>query len=299
MKWQTKIEIFLNNTELLQDIKSVLMLAVSIVLPMLYFLYSDNFTLGGLLGWEFGVLALFVVIGNVIVFFESSDKAFRDELTTNEDVVNEETRTKEKQATLPKKIDTIITFNKFYNDEQQHNRNLEFTNEVIRKYENKILKRKIRGKPYDKIEDEIERLRETPLFDKTYKPVEIRHIIAIEKIKKDEMSGNKSVNVNPKTYGFKRFMAKQPIKALSIGGSGMFVLGISDSFFTILTFYVVYLLSLAILFALRYLTTRRVTKTLYVLSLRNIQQYIVEYHEFMNTEIEIDFTGPLDIAPTE
>lgn len=295
MKWQTKVEMFLNNTELLQDIKSILMLLVSIVLPMIYFSYSKNFSLSGLFNWYFGVLALFVILGNVIVFFESSEKALRDEKATNEDVTKVEASTLELQTTLPKRIDSLIAFNKFYNDEQQHNKNIEFTNDVIRKYEIKVLKRKIRGKPHDQLDKEIERLHETPLFNKRYKPVQIQNIVSLEKVKRNEMSGNDAFTVNPKTYGFKRFMAKQPLKAISVGGSGMFMLGFTESLGTIITFYIIYLLSLAILFAMRYVLARKITKTLYVKSLTKKQEYIAEYHEwYKQVDFVIDFSGQLD-----
>lgn len=300
MKWQTKIEMFLNNQELLQDIKSVMMLIVSILLPILYFAYSQYFELDGLLNWRFGVLSVFVVVGNIIVFFESSDKAMRDEKTANEDVPLAETETEKAQATLPKQIDMLIAFNKHYNDREQNNKNLEFTNEVIRKYEIKILKRKIRGKPYEKLEAEIDRLRDTPLYNKKYKPVRINNIVSLQKVKSTEISGDDAFNVNPKTYGFKRFVLKQPLKALSVGSSGMFILGFTESFATIFVFYLVYLLSLAILFALRYKSARDITKTLYVKSLRNKCNYIEEYHDFAKDAVfEIDFSAPFDKVPKE
>ncbi len=298
MKFRTKVLVFLNNTELLLDIKSILMLVVAVILPLLYFLYSDNFSMDGLLNFQFGVLALFVIIGNFMTWFETSTKAERDEREENKELQDEIQRTKDKQATLPKKIDTIIDFNKYYNEQKQINRNKQLTNLIIGKLNNKINKLKIKEKPYSHIEQDIIKLEETPLFDKSYKSVKIENIISIEKKTKDQIEGNDSVQLNPRMYGWKGFVIKQPIKALSIGGSGMFILGLNQDGLTVFIFYLIYILTLALLIALRYPFVRRITKTLYCDTLINKQKYIDEYHEWYNQDINIDWSGKLDIDNT-
>ncbi len=280
MKFRTKVLVWLNNTELLLDIKSALMLIVAIVLPLLYFLYSKNFTLGGLLNFEFGALAIFVVVGNGMTWYEVGSKAERDEREENTALTEEIARTKEAQKTLPTKIDSIIKFNKFYNEQKQNNRNRQLTNLIIGKLNNKINKLKIKEKPFEHIEIEIEKLELNPLVDKSYKPVKIENIISTEKKTKNQIEGNESVRINPRLYGFRRFALLQPIKALTIGGSGMFILGLNQDGLTVFIFYLIYIISLLILAAFRYPGVRRIVKTLYYDTMVNIQKYITEYHEW-------------------
>lgn len=283
MNWKQKVEGFLNNQELLLDIRSGLILVVSIALPMFYFLYSQNFSISGLLNFEFGVLSLFVIMGNILTFFEISEKAQRDEFLINPAIKEEELNTAKAQATLPKKIDTLIAFNKFYNKEKQDNRNKKLTNDRIAYLNNKITNAKINDKPYEKYETEIAFLEINPLFDKTYKPVELKRVITQENKTDNQIEGNDAIYINPKTYGVRRFLIKQIFKSLGIGGSGMFILGINESGWTIFTFYIIYIISLLILVAFRYPNVRKVTKTLYLATLKNKQQYIKEYHEWNGT----------------
>ena len=301
MNLKDKIEAFLGNEELILDIKTSLVIIVAVFLPMLYFLYSKNFSLGGLLAAQFGVLSLFVIAGNVSVFMEISDKAIRDEKKVNTDVTDEEKRTVEAQETLPNDVDTIIVYNKVYNEEKQHNRNLMRTNKEITRLENKITSRKIKGKSYTKLEQRIEHLRENPLYDKSYKPVQLKYIIRQEKVSDNEIEGNDAIYVNPQTYGMRRFLVKQVFKALSIGSSGMFIIAISDDGWTILTFFAIYIFSLALLCVFRYPKVRKITRTLYPKSLKNKQAYIKGYHEWFakGFDFEIDFSAPFDFVPKE
>ena len=269
MNFKDKIEAFLNNEKLILDIKTAVVLVVAIFLPMLYFLYSKNFNIGGLLAAEFAILSLFVIAGNVSVFLEISDKAKRDEKEINIAITEEEQHTIEKQETLPNDVDKIIVFNQVYNEQKQANRNMIKTNKEITRLQNKITSCKIKRKPYAKYEQRIEELRENPLYDKTYKPVKLKYILRQENVKDNEIEGNDAIHVNPTTYGMRSFMLKQPLKALSIGSSGMFILAVSDDGWTIFTFFLVYIMSLLLLVVFRYPRVRKITRTLYLQSLKN------------------------------
>jgi hypothetical protein len=286
MKFKDRVEQFLNNEQLILDIRSGLILFVSILLPLVYFLYSKNFSISGLLAFEFGVLSLIVIFGNVLTFLEISDKAIRDEKDNNDQIIEEEKKTIDKQNTLPKKIDSVIEFNRFYNEQEQDNKNKELTNERIAYLNNKITNCKIKQKPYSQYEEEIAFLEHNPLYDKSYKPVQLRYIIAQNTTAKREIKGNDAIHINPRTYGMRKFLMKQPIKALSIGGSGMFILGLSDDIGTILMFYLIYIISLAVLVSFRYPFVRKVTRTLYSTTLRNKQDYITEYHDWIEAQEE-------------
>ena len=283
-KW---IDDFLQNEQLILDIKSGLILLVSISLPIIYFLYSDNFKLDALLTFSFGILSLVVIIGNVLTFYEITDKAERDELMINTDIQEEEDKTRNAQGTLPKQIDPIIEFNKFYNQQKQDNRNKQLTNKRIAYLNNKITHAKINGKPITKYEEEIALLEVTPLFDKSYRPVELKHIISQNNKTDNQIEGNDAIHINIRTYGLRGFLIKQVVKSLGIGGSGLFILGISENGWTIFTFYLIYLLSLAILIVFRYPSVRKVMRTLYLDTLKNKQQYIKEFHEW-NKKEELD-----------
>jgi len=275
-----RIDEFLNNETLILDIKSGLVLSVSVLLPMLYFLYSKNFNIGGLLNAAFGILSLFVILGNVMTFFEISDKAIRDEHDVNNELVEEEKKTIDKQRSLPKDIDPIITFNRMYNTREQQNANKILTDKIIAQLENKITTAKIRNKPYQKYMDRIELLKQNPMYDKSYKPVELKHIILTESKKDTQIKGRDAMHINPRMYGFRRFIIKQPLKSLSIGGSGMFILAVSDSFVTILSFYLIYIVSLALLCVFRYPAVRKILRTLYITTLGNKRDYITEFHDW-------------------
>ena len=286
MKWKDKVEQFLNNEQLILDIRSGLVLFVSILLPLVYFLYSKNFSISGLLAFQFGILSLIVIFGNVLTFLEISDKAIRDEKDNNKEITTAEQDTVEKQNTLPKKIDRVIDFNRFYNEQEQDNKNKELTDQRIAFLNNKITNCKIKGKPFAKYERETEFLNDNHLYDKTYKPVQLKYILAQDATKDTEIKGNDAIHINPRTYGMRKFLMKQPIKALSIGGSGMFILGLSDDLGTILMFYLIYLISLAVLTAFRYPFVRKITRTLYIRTLKNKQDYIDEFHEWNNNQKE-------------
>lgn len=274
---------FLNNEKLINDIKSGLVMIVAVGLPLLYFAYSENFKLDTLITIEFGILALFVIFGNILTWLEVSDKAIRDEKLVNEELQREEKLTIEKQNTLPKNIDDLIDFNIYYNETKQKNRNRKYTENKIERLQSKITNAKVKGKPYDKYQRKIDNLRQNPLYDKTYKPVKIQNIISIEKRKENEIEGNDSLHVNLKTYGWKSFAIKQFIKSLGIGGSGLFILGFSDTWETIAAFYIIYIVALLLIVLFRYPSIRKLTKGFYILTLKNKRNYIDEYHEWVKS----------------
>jgi hypothetical protein len=271
---------FLNNEKLINDIKSGLVLIVAVGLPLLYFAYSENFKLDILLTIQFGILALFVVFGNVITWLEISDKAIRDEKLVNEELQKEEKLTIEKQQTLPRNIDDLIDFNVYYNETKQKNRNRKYTESKIERLRSKITNAKVKGKPYHKYQQKIDNLKKNPLYDKSYKPVKIQNIISIEKRKENEIEGNDSLHVNIKTYGWKSFAIKQVVKSLGIGGSGLFLLGFSDTWETIVAFYLIYIIELLMIVLFRYPSIRKLTNGFYILTLKNKRNYIDEYHKW-------------------
>jgi hypothetical protein len=275
---------FLNNEKMINDIKSGLVLLVAILLPLLYFAYSENFKLDALLKVEFGILALFVVFGNMMTWLEISDKAIRDERDNNEEVRNAEQLTIDKQNTLPKNVDDLIDFNIYYNENKQHNRNKQHTEKRIEKYQSKITNLKVKGKSYQKYQNKIDNLRKNPLYDKSYKPVQIKNIITIEKRNTNEVEGNDSLHVNLKTYGWKSFAFKQVFKSLGIGGSGLFLLGFSENPKTILAFYGIYIISLSLIVLFRYPSIRKLTRGFYLITLKNKRNYIDEFHEWKNEQ---------------
>jgi hypothetical protein len=273
---------FLNDKELLGDIRTGVAITLALLLPLAWFGLFANVDIYALLNYTVGGLVLFVVASLVISWVEISIKAKRDEIENNKELQATMKSTYEKQTKLPK-VDEVIKFNNLYNYEKQINRDMMLNEKIRKSLQNKIDHCKIKGKSYKKHERKLNRLDSKPMVDTTYKPIKVENIINQVGAPKQDVDGNDSIIYNPVSDGFIRFLFMQPFKGFGLGGIGSaFILSLGYSWWTIIVFYVGFILMWLMTVIPRYLRVRFNTSTKYLKTYINIGKYIDEFYEWYN-----------------
>ena len=271
---------FLNDKELLGDIRTGVAITLALLLPLAWFGLFANIDIYALLNYSVGGLVLFVVASMLISWIEISVKAKRDEIDDNTELSKIIEETYEKQIGLPK-IDNVIQFNNHYNYEKQLNRDMMLNEKEIKRLQNKIDHCKIKGKSYSKFDKKLRKIENNPLVDTTYKPIKVENIVNQVGTPKQDVDGNDSITYNPVSDGFIRFLFMQPFKGFGLGGIGSaFILGLGYSGWTIFWFYIVFILMWLITVIPRYLRVRFTTSTKYQKTYINICKYIDEFWEW-------------------
>lgn len=273
---------FLNDKELLGDIRTGVAITLALLLPLAWFGLFANVDIYALLNYTVGGLVLFVVASLVISWVEISIKAKRDEIEDNTELKELMESTYKKQTSLPK-VDNVIKFNNLYNFEKQVNRDMMLNEREQKRLQNKIDHCKIKGKSYKKYERKLNRIDKSPMVDTTYKPIKVENIVNQVGTPRQDVDGNDSIVYNPVKDGFIRFLFMQPFKGFGLGGIGTaFILSLGYSWWTIIVFYVGFILMWLITVIPRYLRVRFNTSTKYMRTYINISKYIDEFYEWYN-----------------
>ena len=273
-----KFKEFLNDKELLGDIRTGVAITLALLLPLAWFGLFANIDIYALLNYTVGGLVLFVVASMIISWIEVSIKAKRDEIEDNKELKDTMQSTYDKQLGLPK-IDRVIKFNNEYNYEKQLNRDMMLNEKEIKILQNKIDHCKIKGKSHSKYDRKLRRIENNPLVDSTYKPIKVQNIVNQVGTPKQDVDGNDSITYNPIFDGVLKFLFMQPFKGFGLGGVGSaFLLGMNFGWKTVIVFYIGFILMWLITIIPRYLRVRFTTSTRYLKTFINISKYIDEFY---------------------
>lgn len=279
-----KVMNLLNDEKLLKDIRSGVALTLALGLGLLYFGFYEQISLDAILNFGVGALAIISMISVWIVRIDISFRAFDDEIQNNEPLRNDVLEMG-KQQDLIVDYDSAIDYIKLYNKEQQLLANKILTENVISRLESKIMRCKIKEKPYDKYTNKINELKLIPLKDKTYKPIGLKQIKGYSKSGKSEYSGLSRFVYNPKTDGNKQSLLIAPLKGLGIGGAGSIPFVMSASLKTIVIYYSLLILSITMTVISRYLKVRKNTKEKYHTVVTNRTSFIKKLLEHKVVEL--------------
>ena len=285
-----KINEFFNDEELMANIRSSIVLILAIGLGLLYFGLYSNIDFGALISFKTFGLTLTALISTWLWRIDIELRAFNDELNNN-DELNKIEKEIQGQSNSFDDYETALEFVKEWNIQQQDIFNALKTEKRMTELNQRIKYSAIRRKRFwHKIfkprsilsmTQEIEKLEINPLIDKSFKPITVNQLISVQKIKKNkERKGQDSIEYNPKRDGTKRSLFFSIFKFLGIGGSGGIAFGMIDSYKTIIIYYVMLLITLALTTFSRYRKVRKNTKTTYFQTRKNKLKLIREMKEY-------------------
>lgn len=294
-KLNEHINEFFNNDELMSNIRSGIVLFFALGLGFLYFGLYSSIDFGALLSFKTAGLTMTALLSNWVWRIDLEIRAFQDELRDNLELTQIETDIQEESNTFDD-YENALEFVKDWNERQQDMFNLLKTEarisvlnqaikySVVRKkrwWHKKFLFINLIPSTVKEMTEEIERLEINPLIDKSFKPITVNQLISVQKIKKNkERKGQDSIQYDPKRDGTKKSLVFSLFKFLGIGGSGGIAFGIIDEPGTIVIFYLMLLITLALTTFNRYRKVRKNTKTTYFMTRKNKLKLIREMKEF-------------------
>ena len=279
--------------ESIKNARTVIVIVLVVAVPLLYFGYADSLTLTNLLSFQFGgisvVVALTAFLANKEARLRAFDNAYemdkekgkdKGELEEKEDTYQEHARTiQNKDPRMKRSVEFINEYNK----EQQDMYNRIKTDDEIAKLERRAVKLRLddKDKKANKVDKQIERLKQEPLFDNKFDPYDIKEIVNANRDgrKRRKRKGNAEIKVNPTkvnpfSQGFSTF-----IRGLTGGVAGTAAFTLSESPSTIFWFYITYTGILAFTVITAYSITVWRTLGSYKNSLErkiNIQELLIE-----------------------
>lgn len=236
------------SVEGIKNVRSILIAFIVVFAPLFYFAYAGNFNLETLLSFEIGVISFIVALTAFLANKESKLRGKDNAYEIDETLVKLEDEYENNANEILEKDPKLSTASKEmaeYNKEQQEMYNKIKTDEKIGKLERKVLRNRLNGKEKKatRIEKQIERLKEEPLYDRTFKDYKLDEFVNEERsgvLKKRKKKGNPEVSVEPT----KSNPALQGISMLVRGFTGGAVIGVgimfSEDIGTIIGFYFVY-----------------------------------------------------------
>lgn len=289
-KWNEKINDFFGNDELMANIRSGVVLLLAIGLGLLYFGLYNSFDIKALISVKTIGLTVIAMMSNWLWRIDIEIRAFNDELRDNEILAQVENDI-ETESNNFDDYDSALEYVKEWNDKQQDLYNKLKTEERIRVLTQQSRYNKIRPKRFwhkikkprsnYNIAQEIERLEVNPLIDKSFKPITVNQLISVQKIKKNnERKGQDSIEYNPKREGTAKSLLFSLFKFVGIGGGGGLAFGITDNPKSILIYYVLLLIALALTTFKRYPKVRKNTKTTYLQTRKNKLKLIQDMKQF-------------------
>jgi hypothetical protein len=283
-------EIFEDN-ETLRNIRSIAAASIALGLGALFFGLFNSDNLKALLTYNVAGLTIVAILSVWIWKIDLQDRAMADEIEDNKELNAIETNIIA-TSKLDRNGDHCMIFADNYNEQQQLFLNNRKTRLRINKYKSKIetLRLTVRDlkwyqhiirlliiiTPFAHIKDiayyekQIIELNVKPLFDKSYKKISAKKILAakVDKVKK-ETYGADEFEYNPKYDGTKKSLIFSFGKFAGIGGAGNMVFASSASGATIFIYYALLIVSLIWVTVSRYPKVRINTKTKYYVSREN------------------------------
>lgn len=274
---QGKLLSFFTNEKLLRVIRSILIAIVIIVLPLLYFGFKDNFSIEALIQIEVGVLVLIVALSVFLATVETKAQCF-DLTCEYDDDIPTLHKTIERNSQHIREIDKVgkqsLVWLRKYNKDQQRMYDEELTNEKIEELEKRALSYRVSGKESKAVtlEKEIKKLNKKPLRDKNFEPYSIKRILNVDKnsFKFKKKKGNAEINVNPKKVNFMTQVIGTLFRSSGIGVMGTIPFAVNENIWTVLAFYLGYILIILITIVTQWILTSYVTTHSYKNGLRMI-----------------------------
>jgi len=284
---QRKLSEFMNNVELLKNIRTLAILLFAIVGPFIYFGFVDQFTISALLRVEVTGIIVLVSFTIIIITKEIKLRAFDDEieheLNTELKPLLEEVKNNGKDIiNNDKRLDKSRYWINEYNQSQQELYNKLKTDNYIHKLERKIVSYNLVGKSNkaDKIIKEIERLNKDGLTDTSFKPYKLERLIRLDKIKHRAKKGDTELSFKPTKINWINTIINTILKSSGVGGMFAVPFLMKEDPMTIFWFYVMYIITITITIITQYLTTRYKTRTRYYQSqsrIKDLQSLLLEF----------------------
>jgi|LGVF01.2.fsa_nt_gb hypothetical protein len=253
---------FFSNEKLLKQIRTISIILIILIVPIVWFGFKDTITFGSLWTWAFGSIILVITFSVLLATIETKSIAFDYTVELDEDIIPNQSKIEVNSKTineLDKTGKESLLWCNQYNVEQQATYDLIKTNEQIDLYEKRALRHRLNGKDkkaewYDK---QIERLKKEPLTDKKFTPYDVKRIRNVNKIgiKLSKKKGNTEIKSNPKQLNLITILLSMPIRALGLGLLGTIPFVVNESIGTVLLFYIGYLLTMIVTIISQYLIT--------------------------------------------
>jgi len=237
----------LNDTDVLRNIKTVIIFIIAFGVPILYFGFFDSLSLERLFTWRIVVLSILAILLVAVIRIDTKSRAFDDEILTNK-VLND---TERNVYIENKKIKNHLLGHKYvitYNIEQQ-----KLADEMATEKRKNILNQKkaqyeINGKTEDKkyiaIIKELADL-EKHLIRGKYSSISYDDLYSLENKKKDRSSqARANLRYNPKAENAIATITGILTKGATIGGAGALPFVWNAGWKTILIFYGTFLVTI-------------------------------------------------------
>lgn len=262
---------FFENDTLMRNLRTGLILIVSIGAAFVYFGIGDQLSLATILSVapKIGFLSILTLLSVQSMRYDTATRAFEDEMSSNTGLIETNTKIETERSKI-KNHDLGIDFASDYNQSRQKTLNKAKTKTELDRMERLLIELKVAGKSqtkkYSYVQSRIEYLQKNQLVDKRFKPVSFSTIYQTEHgtKKKEDHDLNKELNFNPKTHGMTKSVFSSVIKSLGIGGSGSFVFALSESWESIVIYYGLLLASLTLTAVTTYPKTRKLTGKRYL-----------------------------------
>jgi hypothetical protein len=254
-----------------------------------YFGYADTATWERVLNFSYGAISFIVALSIMLATKETKVRAFDNAFTIDSELVESNKKTEENAKIIKKKdkrMKRSVKWISEFNKQQQEMYNEILTNKEISKLERKITALRIDGNENKakRLERRINRLNKQPLFDKSFEPYDIKKLVNIDtsgldKIKK---KGNVEISHDPKKVSFLRGAFSSLLRATGLSLTAIIPFAWSQSFKSIVIFYLGYLIMISFTIVSQYIITTHKTLNRYKKGLfktETLQELLIEHLE--------------------
>lgn len=283
---------FLENPKSLRNARSISVFFVVIVLPLLYFLISENFKIESLLSWQFGSMMVITSIGAFMALVEIRKRGFEDTVDLDTELTNLEIEVTENGLKISEQTLEAIPILNEYNDKLQQSFNLQKTEKKKDKLSRKVAELSIKendGKRFwnwlfnrknriSRKKKRIEKMTVHLLKDKKFKRYRLERLLSSKSSNRYIRIGDSEINVEPSKVNAGKAILKLPLKGLGMSlSSGVIPLALGAPFGTILAFYGGYIGTMSVTLTIQYIFTKYKTNNDYRFALKrkkNLQEMI-------------------------
>jgi hypothetical protein len=246
---------------------------------IVYFGIFKNISFDGGVVLDIGAFTIISFLGVRSLRWDTTQRAFIDENTSNEELI--EVNTKISEAN--KNIENDDLGNQFvdeHNEEKQKLANKKLTKQLIYKHHKKIRKLKVKGKHswwfqllnknytveqhIQDLENKINALKKNEEFDKSFRPIKYDNLVSIgDTVIKKQMSETEQIDYDPRKDAWWSW-AFAMLKFVGVAGTAIpFNLNNLD-WSILIPFYIALTITAVITVVRRYISIRKKTATIYL-----------------------------------
>ena len=271
---------FLENKKLLRDIRTVSIYFFGVIAAIIYWGFLQNASVD-ISFQKIGALTVIFGISVHLIRLDIKQRAFEDEMETNERLQKVETEIRENRVNITK-IDEALEFVTRYNDAQRKLANKEKTNDRIEKLQDEIGTALERGENVEEKLKEIKYLQDNPLHNKNFKPIKMSDIISIYQEKKGQSYiDRKSIYYDPTKTGNNKALVFNLLKGVVAGGFGLVFLW-DEPLMNVLGYYALLLAMGVYTVTTQYTITRTQTKEEYTEKRQNKLMLMQEMNKYLS-----------------